>query len=139
MKKYYDTKVGKIVAKDFDSRMDMALFLYIMSNGVETIKKLSEEEINNVPDNGNNAIVKKNFEVALKKTAVKICNECSINEIMEYIRCHLNIKPQTHKITFYRDQFADTDSWKEFVVDSLRLEPEDVGDSLEVLVITSED
>ncbi len=35
---YYETKIGKIIEEEFDSRMGNAVISYIMDEGIENVK-----------------------------------------------------------------------------------------------------
>ena len=50
--RYYETKIGSIIEKEFDSRLEAAVFAYIMSNGIDHIKKYTDEDIAEVEGNG---------------------------------------------------------------------------------------
>lgn len=42
---YYDTKIGKIIDTEFDSRMESAVFSYLMDKGIENIREITDEQI----------------------------------------------------------------------------------------------
>ena len=44
MIKYYDTKIGKIINKNFDARMTNAVIGYIIDKGWDNVKKITDEE-----------------------------------------------------------------------------------------------
>ena len=138
MKKHYDTKIGRIIEKGFDSRSAAALFNYIMSNGMEVIKKMSDDDIRkNLVDYGEKAIIGMKQQEALMKTAVQICNECSVTELMEYIRCYLPFEPQVREMTLYKEDFEDSaaDGGWINVIDSLKLDMEEVGNTIQLWTI----
>ena len=37
--KYYETKIGKIIEEEFDTRMGNAVVSYIMYEGIENVKE----------------------------------------------------------------------------------------------------
>lgn len=41
--KYYETKIGRIIEKEFDSRMGNAVISYIMDKGMSNVKKITDE------------------------------------------------------------------------------------------------
>lgn len=75
---YYETKIGRIIEEEFDSRLEASVFNYIISYGIDNVMELKDEEIKEMEDNG--------VCRALMKCAVRICQECDVSEIMEYIR-----------------------------------------------------
>lgn len=44
---YYETKIGKIIEEEFDSRMGNAVVSYIMDKGISNIKEITDEQIEN--------------------------------------------------------------------------------------------
>ena len=40
---YYETKIGKIIEEEFDSRMGNAVISYIMDEGIENVKEITEK------------------------------------------------------------------------------------------------
>ena len=75
---YYETKIGKIIENEFDSRLSMSVFDYIFSYGYDNIKKLNIEDAEKMES--------KEICIALVKCAICICQKCDVDEIMEYIR-----------------------------------------------------
>lgn len=86
MKRYYDTKIGKIINEEFDARMGNAVFSYIMDKGIEFIKQLTEKDIATLEGNG---LMTADFVQSLVSCAKRICDECEWIEIIEYIRLYL--------------------------------------------------
>ena len=50
--KYYETKIGKIIEKEFDSRMENAVISYIMDKGMSNVKEITDEQIEKLEGNG---------------------------------------------------------------------------------------
>ena len=43
--RYYETKIGKIIEQEFDTRVESVVFIYIMDKGIERIKRITDEDI----------------------------------------------------------------------------------------------
>jgi len=130
--RYFETEIGGIINKNFDSRMEFAVFTFIMNKGTDNLKDLSDEQIDKMPHVTGN-FISKDFFQALVKTAVKICKECSTLDIMEYICCYLSFEPQTRELTIYKEDFSNG-GWNEIIC-ALSLEKEDVGKTIDLLAI----
>lgn len=50
--KYYETKIGKIIEQEFDTRVESAVFIYIMDKGIERIKRITDEDIAGIEGDG---------------------------------------------------------------------------------------
>ena len=131
MRKYYETKIGKIIEKEFDSRTEMMALTYIMDKGIDNIKNITEEKIMEIKGNG---LMGQNFCQALVRCTVKIANECTPMEIMEYIRLHAHFAPYPEETTFFKDDF-DNHHWQ-VMCDILNDEPE--TEFIKALVIKEE-
>ena len=132
--KYYETKIGQIVNKEFDSRMELAVFTYILSIGIDNLKNVTEDEIKKIEGS---RFMTTDFSQALVRCAVEICKKCEIIEIIEHIRLHLQCMPIVRELGFYRYNFSE-DSFNE-ILDSLDLEDEQVGDFFSVYAVVNED
>lgn len=49
---YYETKIGKIIEEEFDSRMGNAVISYIMDKGMSNVKEVTDEQIEKLEGNG---------------------------------------------------------------------------------------
>lgn len=107
MTPYYETKIGKIIAQEFDSRMEAAIFSYILENGFNQLKEVADIQIEDIKSSSK--LMTDDFCRAMVKAAVRICKECTVWEYMAYIRCYLNIEPKIDQITLYKvDYFEQT-------------------------------
>ncbi len=50
--RYHETKIGRIIEEEFDSRVGNAVFSYIMDKGIEFIKQITDEDITEIKGNG---------------------------------------------------------------------------------------
>ena len=132
--KYYETKIGQIIDKEFDSRMELSVFAYILSNGIDNLKTITEDDILKVDGNG---LMTKEFCQALVRCAVEICKQCEYIEIIKYIRLYLHCVPAVRELDLYRDDFSEN-TFSE-ILDTMDLEDEEVGDFLTVYAIVNED
>ena len=108
MQKYYETKIGKIVDKNFDARMTNAVIAYIVDNGWNNVKDITDEQILNLEAQG---LMTKEFAQALVKTAREICQTCSMwEDLMPYIRCHIGINGyQTQEIRLEKEDYTESE------------------------------
>lgn len=132
--KYYETKIGQIIEKEFDSRMELAVFTYILSNGIDNLRIVTDDDIANVK--GDNFMTAE-FCQALVRCAVEICKQCENMEIIKYIRLHLHCLPSVNELIIYRDNFSEV-AFNE-ILDTMDLENEQVGDYFTVYAIVNED
>ena len=86
-----ETKIGKILDSNFDSRMEGAVLSYILEKGTDYLKQISEEDIVMMKSDCN--IITDSLTQSLVRTAVVIANECNTTEILTYIRCYAAINP----------------------------------------------
>ena len=49
---YYETKIGKIIEEEFDSRIGNAVVSYIMDKGMSNVKEITDEQIEKLEGNG---------------------------------------------------------------------------------------
>lgn len=134
MKRYYDTKIGKIIDEEFDARMENMVFSYIMDNGIEFTKQLTEEDISTLDGNG---VVTADFIQSLVRCAKRICGECEWNEIIEYIRLYLFCKPSVKEVSLYREDFTE-ETFTELLND-LDLDDEEVGNEVTLYAVVDKD
>ena len=134
--KYYETKIGKIIEEEFDSRLSNAVFSYIMHNGIDSTKKITDKEISKIKENG---IMTKEVCQSLVRCARKICNECDWMEMIKFIRLHLCCKPTVHVLDLYREDFDySQDAFKE-LLECLDLDDKEVGNVIKLYAIVDED
>lgn len=132
--KYYETKIGKIIEQEFDSRAENAVFSYIMDKGIDLIKKITDEDIDGIKGNGLCTI---DFSQSLVRCARRICIDCKQKEIFEYIRLFLHCAPTVHEVQLYREDFEE---WEfEEILQLLDLDDEDVGEELCLYTVVNEE
>jgi hypothetical protein len=85
---YYETKIGKIIEEEFDSRMGNAVISYIMDKGMSNVKEITDEQIKKLEGNGL-------MTQELVRCARRICIECEWAELIEFIRLHLWCTPNS--------------------------------------------
>lgn len=132
--KYYETKIGKIIEEDFDSRMGNAVISYIMDKGMSNVKEITDEQIEKLECNG---LMTQDFVQSLVRCARRICNECEWIEMIEFIRLHLWCTPTVHDVYLYREDFTD-ESFAE-LLDSLDLDNDEVGNEIKLYAVVDED
>lgn len=106
MKHYRETKIGRIVADEFDSRLELAVITYLMQQGTDKLKELSEGDILKIEGN---AMMTAEFSQSLVRAAVRIAKECTEIEVCEYIRKYICMAPQMKEVTFYKDDYSEED------------------------------
>ena len=132
--RYHETKIGRIIEEEFDSRVGNAVFSYIMDKGIEFIKQITDEDIAEIKGNG---LMTDDFSQSLVRCARRICNECEWIEIIEFIRLHLWCTPTVHDVYLYREDFTD-ESFAE-LLDSLDLDNDEVGNEIKLYAVVDED
>ena len=134
MKNIAGEKVCKIINEEFDGRVAMTVVSYILENGFDTLRRLTEEDILEVKGN---ALMKDRFCQALVRTAVRICNECDeIDEFLPFIVNHLYVpNAKMKEVTLYQDEMTRY-RWEEFV-DGLDIEYEESADEIEMVVVNA--
>ena len=131
---YYDTKIGKIIDEEFDSRMGNMVFTYLMDNGIENIKEITDEQIEKIEGNG---LMTQQFIQSLVRCARRICNECKWIEIIEFIRLHLWCTPTVHDVYLYKEDFTK-ETFAE-LLDDLDLEEDEVGSEIKLFTVVDEE
>lgn len=131
---YYETKIGKIIEEEFDSRMGNAVFSYIMDNGIENVKEISDKEISEMEGNG---LMSAKFSQALVKCARRICIECEWIELIEFIRLHLWCTPTVHDVYLYRDNFSEGDFAE--LLYNLDLDEDEIGSQIKLYAVVDEE
>ena len=132
--RYHETKIGRIIEEEFDSRLSNAVFSYIMDKGIGFIKQITDEDIVQIKGNG---LMTENFSQSLVRCARRICNECEWIEMIEFIRLHLWCIPTVHDVYLYREDFTE-ESFAE-LLDDLGLDDEEVGNEIKLYAVIDED
>ena len=127
--KWYETKIGKIIEEEFDSRMGNAVISYIMDKGMSNVKEITDEQIEKIESNG--------LMIQVVKCARRICNECEWNELIEFIRLHLWCTPTVHDVYLYKEDFTD-ESFAELLYD-LDLDESEVGEEIKLFAVVDKD
>lgn len=131
---WHETKIGKIIEEEFDSRMGNAVISYIMDKGIENVKKITDEEIKDLEGNG---LMTQGSVQSFVRCARRICNECEWIELIEFIRLYLWCTPTVHDVYLYKEDFTD-ESFAE-LLDSLDLEESEVGNEIKLFVVVDKD
>ena len=131
---YYETKIGKIIEEEFDSRMGNAVVSYIMDEGMSNVKEITDEQIEKLEGN---ELMTQDFVQSLVRCARRICNECEWIEIIEFIRLHLWCTPTVHDVYLYREDFTE-ETFAE-LLNSLDLEEEDVGNEIKLFAVVDKE
>lgn len=132
--KYYDTKIGKIIDEEFDSRVGNMVFTYLMDKGIENIKEITDEQIEKMEGNG---LMTQQFVQSLVRCARRICNECEWIETIEFIRLHLWCTPTVHDVYLYKEDFTK-ETFAE-LLDDLDLEEDEVGSEIKLFAVVDEE
>lgn len=131
---YYDTKIGKIIEEEFDSRMGNAVISYIMDKGIENVKEITDKQIEKLEGNG---LMTANFIQSLVRCSRRICNECKWTELIEFIRLHLLCTPTVHDVYLYKEDFIG-ESFAE-LLDDLDLDESEVGEEIKLFAVVDKD
>ena len=134
MKNNAGEKVREIIRKEFDSRMEMAVVTYILDNGWEDLKEITEEDILKVEGNG---LMTKEFCQALVRASVRICKECdTFNDFLPFIVNYLYVeKAKMKEIEIYKDEVR-RDEW-ENLIDKFDIMDEEDVDDIDMLVLNA--
>ena len=131
---YYETKIGKIIEEEFDSRMGNAVVSYIMDKGMSNVKEITDEQIKQIEGNG---LMTAEFLQSLVRCARRICQECEWAELIEFIRLHLWCTPTVHDVYLYKEDFTD-ESFVE-LLDNLDLDKSEVGEEIKLFAVVDKD
>lgn len=134
MKQYHETKIGRIIEEEFDSRLENALFQYIMQTGLDNFMKMSEEDIAKVKSG--NKIISDEVCQGMVRAAVRISKECNYAELTEYIRCYLKCTPQVKEVILYEEDFIKCE-WN-VIKKTFDLDEEDTWKTISLLAIITE-
>ncbi len=132
--KYYETKIGRIIEKEFDSRIENAVISYIMDKGMENIKKITDEQIEQIEGNG---LMTAEFLQSLVRCARRICIECEWIELIEFIRLYLWCTPTVHDVYLYKEDFT-YESFAELPKD-LDLDESEVRNEIKLFAVVDKD
>ena len=127
-------KVRRIIAEEFDSRVEMAVVSYILDHGFDKLKEVTEEEIMQIKGN---ALMTDRFSQCLVRAAVRICKECKeIDDFLPFIVNYLYVpNAKMKEVEFYQDQMTKW-KWKEFV-DDLDIDYEENADEVTYVVLNA--
>lgn len=131
---HYNTKIGKIIEKEFDSRMGNAVISYIMDKGMSNVKEITDKQIKKLEGNG---LMTQDFIQSLVRCARRICIECEWIELIEFIRLYLWCTPTVHDVYLYKEDFTD-ESFAE-LLDDLDLSEDEVGNEIKLFAVVDED
>lgn len=131
---YYETKIGKIIEEEFDSRMGNAVISYIMDKGMSNVKEITDEQIKKLEGNG---LMTQGFIQSLVRCARRICIECEWNELIEFIRLYLWCTPTVHDVCLYKEDFT-YESFAELLKD-LDLDESEVGEEIKLFAVVDKD
>lgn len=131
---WHETKIGKIIEEEFDSRMGNAVISYIMDEGMGNIKEITNEQIEKLEGNG---LMTQDFIQSLVRCARRICIECESAELIEFIRLHLWCTPTVHDVYLHREDFT-YGTFAE-VLNNLDLDESEVGDEIKLFVVVDKD
>ena len=132
--KYYDTKIGRIIEEEFDSRMGNVVISYIMDEGIENVKEITDEQIEKLEGNG---LMTQNVVQSLVRCARRICIECEWIELIEFIRLYLWCTPTVHDVYLYKEDFTD-ESFAE-LLNNLDLDESEVGEEIKLFAVVDQD
>lgn len=127
-------KVRRIIAEEFDGRVEMAVVTYILDKGFENLKEVTEEEILEVKGN---AFMTDKFCQALVRAAVRICKEChEIDDFLPFIVNYLYVpNAKMKEISLCLDDFGSAD-W-EYLIDKLDVEYEESPNEIGMITINA--
>ena len=134
MKNNAGEKVRDIIRKEFDSRMEMAVVTYILDNGWEDLKEVTEEDILKVEGNG---LMTKEFCQALVRASVRICKECdTFDDFLPFIVNYLYVdKAKMKEIELSKHGMKDYE-WDHLLEEFDLYDEEDVDD-IDMLVLNA--
>lgn len=123
MTKYYETKIGKIIEKNFDSRMTNAVISYIIDKGWDNVKDITDEQIKEVKGN---SMMTDRFSQGLVRTAREITRECNVfDDFLPFIRLYIPMNNyQTHDVRFFKEDIEEN-TW-DMLLNDLNINDEDI-------------
>lgn len=134
MKNTAGEKVRKIIADEFDGRVEMMVVSYIFDKGFENLQDVTEEEILEIKGNG---LMTDRFCQALVRASVRICKECNmIDEFLPFIVNYLYVpNANMREIEIYKEE-TRRDDW-EVLLDKFDLDCEEDADNIEMIVLNA--
>ena len=114
--------------------MGNAVISYIMDEGIENVKEITDDQIEELEGNG---LMTQDFVQSLVRCARRICNECELIELIEFIRLHLWCTPTVHDVYLYREDLTD-DSFAE-LLDNLELDESEGGEEIKLFAVVDKD
>lgn len=93
--------IRTIIQTEFDERTETALFSYMFDKGLDNLKTLTDERIENEikEDQG---VFSRDFLIAMVKTARKLAIKFTSTELLTYVRMELWMMPNIQEIAAYR-------------------------------------
>lgn len=138
MTHYYETKIGKIIEKYADARMDGAIISYIFENGIDRVSGIPDSRIDSLTQEQCGMIGVELWKGCLR-AAREIALTCTLyDDIFPYIRKYIGINGcQIQDLTLYKSdyRYESSDVWNE-IVDKLDLEKNKT--EVDVIVIKDE-
>lgn len=126
-------EIRSLIAREFDTRLEAAVFTYILDCGIEKLSKSTEDDIEKVKGND---MMSDSFIQALVRVAVEICKKFTGMEIMTYIRMACNFAPFPSKLELYKEDYSEI-GWEE-ICDALDLDGDEEDQMISILVINEE-
>lgn len=127
MEAIYENKIGKLIRKEFDTRMCTAVMDYIMEKGVENLKLVTEEQILTAKGN---ALMTDEFVQALVRVSVHISQQFCILDILDFAQKHCCFGTRMSMVNIYREDVVEDDTWEQ-LCEQADADPEEV-DEIEV-------
>lgn len=121
-------ELKEYISKNFDTRMEDAVFSYILEKGFDSLKKISDDDINQLEGSG---LMTTAFVQALVRSAVYICKSYTPIDIMRYIRLECNFMPYPDILMMYKEWYTNT-GWEKICA-ALDIDPSEK--KIEVLAI----
>ena len=124
-------KVKQIIRQDFDMRLANAVITYILSEGISTLEKCTDEDVAKVKGN---PLMTAKFVQAMVRTAIRICKECDVDDdIYPFIINHMYVHAApTKEIMIYQEEMT---RWRwEQLINDLDVDYEENAD--EILSVT---
>lgn len=132
MKNIAGEKVKRIIEEEFDNRVAMMVIQYVLYEGIDNLKELTEEDILKIKGN---AMMTDRFVQSMVRAGVRIAKECDMyNDFLPYIINHLYVPAAvTKEIVLYKDDLYD---W-EFFVDHFDIEYENKPSEVSMIVLNA--
>lgn len=126
--------VKEIINKDFDSRVAMMVVNYIIDNGWENVRQITEEEIEKIEGN---SFMTAEFLQALVRTSARICKETNqIDDFLPFIVNYLYVpNASTRSLDFYKEESTD-ETW-ETIVDAFDIDEDEYDEGISVITVNA--